>query len=104
MIFCYVARVAEQTALAPGCYCRLCCVCHVRFTWAVSDGSSWRRAFGSTSLIGNVWLDVVFHQRSGPRVANGDRSVQCGVPDDTLDLWVGMLAGINVNATPATRR
>jgi malate permease and related proteins len=116
MIFCYVARAAEQTAFAELAMVIALAECMAlgisallgRFLMGLdrrSLGSFVLAAsFGSTSLIGNALLDVVFHGSAavlGMGMVIGQFGV--GVPNNTLGLWVGMRAGLDVNATPATR-
>ena len=61
-------------------------------------------SFGSTSLIGNALLDVVFHGSAavlGMGMVIGQFGV--GVPNNTVGLWIGMQAGAEGGAVPASR-
>jgi len=106
MIFCYVARAREQVA-----FLELAAVIALAECFALvlsfATGRLFLRldrrslgsfvlasSFGSTSLIGNALLDVVFHGSAavlGMGMVIGQFGV--GVPNNTVGLWIGMRAG-----------
>lgn len=116
MIFCYVARAAEQTAFAELAAVIALAEC-VALALSALVGRMVMRldrrslgsfmlasSFGSTSLIGNALLDVVFHGSAavlGMGMVIGQFGV--GVPNNTVGLWIGMRAGAEGGAVPASR-
>jgi predicted permease len=106
MIFCYVARSSEQPALlelaaliaiAEAMACAVSALVG-RFILRLDRRSLGSfvlaSSFGSTSLIGNALLDVVFHGSAvvlGMGMVVGQFGV--GVPNNTVGLWIGMHAG-----------
>ena len=116
MIFCYVARAAEQTAFAELAAVIALAEC-VALALSALVGRKLMRldrrslgsfmlasSFGSTSLIGNALLDVVFHGSAavlGMGMVIGQFGV--GVPNNTVGLWIGMQAGAEGGAVPASR-
>jgi len=115
MIFCYVARAAEQTAFAELAAVIALAEC-VALALSALVGRMLMRldrrslgsfmlasSFGSTSLIGNALLDVVFHGSAavlGMGMVIGQFGV--GVPNNTVGLWIGMRAGAD-GAAPNNR-
>ncbi|KQV63766.1 AEC family transporter [Rhizobium sp. Root1220] len=105
MIFCYVARAREQldflemAAVIGAAECVALAVSALigsalRLDRAALGGFTLTSSFGSTSLIGNALLDIVFH---GSRAVLGMGMVigqfGVGVPNNTLGLWIGMRSG-----------
>ncbi|MBS0644954.1 MAG: hypothetical protein JSS43_34220 [Proteobacteria bacterium] len=115
MIFCYVARAREEPSY-------LAAAAVIAVAEAIACGASAaigryllrmeRRSlgsfvlassFGSTSLIGNAMLEVVFHGKTavlGMGMVIGQFGV--GVPNNTIGLWIGMISGDRA-ATPGAR-
>ena len=105
MIFCYVARAREQVV-----FIEMAAIIAMAECVALAVSALIGRAlnlsrtalgsfvltasFGSTSLIGNALLDVVFSGSAavlGMGMVIGQFGV--GVPNNTLGLWIGMRAG-----------
>jgi hypothetical protein len=116
MIFCYVARAAEQTAFVELAVIIALTECVALAVSALVGRMLMRldrrslgsfmlaSSFGSTSLIGNALLDVVFHGSAavlGMGMVIGQFGV--GVPNNTVGLWIGMRAGADGGAEPASR-
>lgn len=106
MIFSYVARssmepvlleMAALIAVAEALACAISVLVgrYVLRLERVSLGSFvLTSSFGSTSLIGNALLDVVFHGSAavlGMGMVIGQFGV--GVPNNTVGLWIGMHSG-----------
>lgn len=113
MIFCYVARAREEPSyLAAAAIIALAEVLACGLSWLIgrfalrlerrSLGSFvLTSSFGSTSLIGNALLQVVFHGSAavlGMGMVIGQFGV--GVPNNTVGMWIGMLSGDRTGPAP----
>jgi len=117
MIFCYVARAAEQSAFVELAAVIALAECVALVASALIGRMLMRldrrslgsfmlaSSFGSTSLIGNALLDVVFHGSAavlGMGMVIGQFGV--GVPNNTVGLWIGMRAGTDGGPVRASRK